>query len=92
MTVVAPGDDILSTLPNYHANLNNFGKQTKYDRLNGTSQAAPMVSALAALIWSKNPALTTKQVRDKIVSSADPIAGSADDFGSGIINMGRALL
>ena len=91
MSVVAPGEDILSTLPNYFANINNFGKQTKYDRLNGTSQAAPMVSALAALIWAEKPNLSAQQVRDKIVSTADPIAGSANDFGSGIINMGRAL-
>ena len=91
MTVVAPGVDVLSTLPNYFVTLNNQGKQTKYDLLNGTSQAAPLVSALAALIWSKWPDLTAAEVRDKITQSATPISGSSNDYGGGMINAETAL-
>lgn len=91
MTVVAPGVDILSSLPNYFVTLNGQGKQTKYDRLDGTSQAAPLVAALASLVWSKQPDLTADQVRDKITQTATPIAGSAQDFGHGIINAEAAL-
>lgn len=92
MTVVAPGVDILSSLPNYFVTLNNQGKQTKYDRLDGTSQATPLVSALAALVWSKWPNLSAAQVRDKITQSANPIAGSASDYGHGMIDAEAALL
>jgi subtilisin family serine protease len=91
MTVVAPGVDILSSLPNYFVTLNNQGKQTKYDRLNGTSQATPLVSALAALVWSKWPQLSAAQVCEKIALSANPITGSASDFGHGMIDAEAAL-
>ncbi|HEY0377878.1 MAG TPA: S8 family serine peptidase [Pyrinomonadaceae bacterium] len=91
MTVVAPGVDILSSLPNYFVTLNQLGKQTKYDRLGGTSQAAPVVAALASLVWSKRLDLTAEQVRDRITQTATPIAGSAQDFGHGIINAEAAL-
>lgn len=91
MTVVAPGTDILSTLPNYFVTLNREGKQTKYDRLDGTSQATPLVSALASLLWTKHPDWTAAQIRDHISSTADRIDGNRDVFGGGIINITRAV-
>lgn len=91
MTVVAPGVGILSTMPNYIVTLNSQGKETKFDLLEGTSQATPFVAALAALVWSKSPHLTAAQVREKIVRTARPIAGSSNDFGSGLINAEAAL-
>jgi hypothetical protein len=54
--VVAPGKQILSTVPD-----------RKYDYLDGTSMAAPMVSGVAALVWSGHPELTYAQVRDRII-------------------------
>lgn len=92
MTVVAPGHDILSTLPNYFVTLNaNNKKEMNFDRLQGTSQAAPLVAALAALVWSESPHLSAAQVRDRITQTATPIDGSAFDFGSGLINAEAAL-
>jgi thermitase len=91
MTVVAPGVDILSTMPNYHVTLNSQGFQTKYDRMRGTSQASPMVAALACLVWSRWPGLSAAQVRQKITTSAKPLSGSQEDFGSGIIDVEKAL-
>lgn len=91
ITVAAPGVDIISALPNYFVTLNDQGKQTKYDRLNGTSQATPLASALAALVWSKWPELSATQVRDKIIQSAHPLSGSVNDFGHGMINAEAAL-
>ena len=90
LTVVAPGVDILSCLPNYRVTLNRHGLSTRYDLMDGTSMATPLVSALAVLIWSKWPALTAEEVRDKITQTADPL-GSQNDFGHGIINAGAAL-
>ncbi len=58
VTVVAPGEDILSTLPN-----NSYGV------LSGTSMAAPHVSGLAALIMSRNPSLSAARVKQCIIST-----------------------
>ncbi|MBI2917438.1 MAG: S8 family serine peptidase [Chloroflexi bacterium] len=59
VTVVAPGEDILSTLPS-----NDYGL------LSGTSMATPHVSGLAALIMSRRPALSAAQVKQCITGSA----------------------
>jgi thermitase len=91
MTVVAPGTEIFSTLPNYSVTLTNEGFATTFDTLEGTSQATALVSALAALVWSKSPHLTATQVRDRITQTATPIPGSSSDFGSGLINAEAAL-
>jgi cell wall-associated protease len=57
--VFAPGVKIWSTLPGG----NNYGNNQ------GTSMAAPVVSGLAALIWSYYPNLTAQQVKDAIVKT-----------------------
>lgn len=38
--------------------------------MHGTSQAAPHVTGAAALMWSLNPSLTAKQVKELLISSA----------------------
>lgn len=62
LDIVAPGSGILSTIPN---NL--------YDTWNGTSMAAPHVSAVAGLILSKYPDLTRLEVVNAIESSAQKV-------------------
>jgi subtilisin family serine protease len=57
--VFAPGEDILSAVPG-----------GGYERLSGTSMAAPVVTGLAALIMSYYPDLTVAQVRQIILDSA----------------------
>ncbi|HEY8311105.1 MAG TPA: S8 family peptidase, partial [Gemmatimonadaceae bacterium] len=57
--VFAPGEDILSSV-----------QGGGYERLSGTSMAAPVVTGLAALIMSYYPALTASQVRQIILDSA----------------------
>jgi thermitase len=91
MTVVAPGVDIVSSLPNYFVTLNDEGKKLNNDLLDGTSQATPLAAGLAALVWSKWPQLSAVQVRDKIIQSADPIPGSFNEYGHGLINAEAAL-
>lgn len=56
--VFAPGTDIYSAYPN---------KSYKY--FSGTSMATPVVSGLAALIWSYYPKLTAVQVKEIIMDS-----------------------
>ena len=71
--VMAPGENILSTLP-YN--------QTGYK--NGTSMAAPHVAGIAALILSVNPQLTGQQVRNIIESTTKKVGNY-----NYIINTGR---
>ncbi|WP_449440192.1 S8 family peptidase [Pedobacter steynii] len=56
--VFAPGVDINSTIPG-----------SKYEKLNGTSMASPVVAGLAALIRSYYPKLTAVEVKDIIMKS-----------------------
>lgn len=55
----APGEDIYSTNAN-----------SSYVYMNGTSMAAPVVSGISALVLSKNPFLTPKQVKSILGKSA----------------------
>ena len=82
--VSAPGMDILSTVPGGGYGLNS-----------GTSMAAPLVAGLAALVWSKNPALTSQEVRTILQGSCDDIDARnpnfVGDLGAGRVNAARAL-
>ena len=80
ISVVAPGVDILSTMP---------AKQNNYGCLSGTSMAAPAVSGLAALLKSQEPNLTTKQIKERIEKGADDLGSSGFDnyYGHGRINV-----
>jgi subtilisin family serine protease len=57
--VFAPGVDILSTIPG-----------GGYERLSGTSMAAPVVTGLAALLMSYYPNLTAADVKHIILTTA----------------------
>jgi thermitase len=82
ITVTAPGDWIYTT--------NNGGG---YGYWYGTSFASPQVAALAALLFSANPALTNSQVVDLIKNNSDDLgaAGFDANYGWGRINAYRAL-
>ena len=83
--VSAPGVNIYSTFPD-----------DNHAFLNGTSMAAPHVAGLAALIWSQNPALSNRQVRQAIETTCDDIdaanPGFAGLLGRGRINAFRATM
>ncbi len=63
VSVAAPGDSIVSTLPN-----NNIGS------LDGTSMAAPLVSGLAALILAQDSNLKADEVKAIIQASGDSVS------------------
>jgi type VII secretion-associated serine protease mycosin len=95
ISVAAPGEDILSTLPMRNVYVTETeGKDTGYDVMDGTSMAAPYVAGLAALVRSQNPRMTAAQVKLRIEKSADDLGdpGFDEQFGHGRINAARAIL
>lgn len=87
-------DGIYSTMPTYAVYLTTYyGYKNNYDFLQGTSQATPYVSGLAALIWSMNPTLTPDAVQSLIEQTADDLGpkGKDPDYGWGRINAQRAI-
>lgn len=79
--LAAPGQDILSTLPG-----------SKYGLLSGTSMAAPMISAAAAALWSKNPGWTYTDVKNRLLQSVDVVPQLRWNLRSGgRLNLARAI-
>ncbi|MFK7755314.1 MAG: S8 family peptidase [Flavobacteriales bacterium] len=57
--IFSPGSDIYSTTP-----------ENNYERLSGTSMAAPVVAGVAALVWSNNPELSAVELKEILIDSA----------------------
>ncbi|HEY9856444.1 MAG TPA: S8 family peptidase [Stenomitos sp.] len=97
--ISAPGVGILSTMPTYKVPLNDFKDSNgtpigqNYALLQGTSMATPIVSGVAALVWSAHPDWTAAQVRERLQSSARDLgaAGKDPEFGSGLVNAAAAV-
>lgn len=81
-------------LPTYACTLTNAGWYQGYDQLQGTSQAAPMVSGLAALILSIAPHMSCDGVQAVMEESAVDVgpAGWDADFGWGRIHAAAELV
>lgn len=90
VTVVAPGSSILSTTPTYAVTI---PVALNYDRLDGTSMATPLVTGLAALMWSRHPGFTNKKIRDGLIATAVKLgAGSFDNaWGNGRVDAFKAV-
>jgi len=70
----------------------------KYKHFGGTSSAAPLVAGVCALILSANPELTSAEVKqilmrtaDKIGNPSDYMNGYSNKFGYGRINADKAV-
>lgn len=75
--IAAPGHAVLSTSPN-----------DQYDVMSGTSQAAPLVAGVAALIKSAHPSWTADQIRAQLVATADAVDAHNPDY-IGLLGAGR---
>ena len=92
--IFAPGVDIYSSIPG-----------SKYENMNGTSMASPVVAGVAAALWSYYPKLKYKQVKSIILETATRYPGkqvtipggdekvSFDSLSSsdGIVNLYKAV-
>jgi hypothetical protein len=86
----APGEQIMTAVP---PSLDDDGTPDGYERLDGTSFSAPMVSAAAAWIRAARADLTPDQVAQVVRLSATDIGrkGYDADTGFGLLNVGAAL-
>ena len=85
--VAAVGEAVTSLSPVGDGILNALGGQDGSSPLSGTSYAAPVVSGLAALIRARFPAMTARQVMQRIESTAHhPPAGWDPFVGNGIVD------
>ncbi len=75
LDVVAPGNSIYST---YNG--------SSYYTLSGTSQAAPHVSGIAALVMSANPSLSSEQVARIIKGTAQKVGGYNYQYSNSHLN------
>jgi subtilisin family serine protease len=58
-----------------------------YDYFDGTSMATPHVSAVAALVWARNPKCTAAQLRNSLAKSALDLGAKGRDkyYGYGLV-------
>lgn len=77
MAVCAPGSKILST-----------DRYDKYQTLSGTSMAAPLVAALASMVWGLRPDWSAAEVKEQLRRTAVDLgeAGPDASFGAGRID------
>ncbi|MEM8936673.1 MAG: S8 family peptidase [Pseudomonadota bacterium] len=104
--IAAPGVEILSLRarrtdfiavsgqPDYTRSSGFVGEQAKYYRASGTSFAAPFVSGVASLVWSKDLSLSAESVKRIILQSATDIETPGWDrlSGYGALDAGQALI
>ena len=86
IAIVAPGVQVLTTL---RRRAGSYG----YASLSGTSMSSPIVSGVAALLFSQHPGWTPDQVRARLVQTAKHLGspGRNDQYGAGRVDAARAL-
>lgn len=76
VAIAAPGVAIRSTMP-----------MGRYDDMDGTSMAAPMISGALAAVWSSRPTAKSGEVIQRVIDTADRIVSISD----GHVELGRRL-
>jgi membrane-anchored mycosin MYCP len=90
--VAAPGENVISLSPSGNGIVNTLESHGGPAALSGTSYAAPVVSGLAALIRSRFPAMTAREVMQRIVATAHhPPAGWDPLVGAGLVDFLAAV-
>ncbi len=85
--IAAPGVSILSTFPVFLDPLD------PYERLSGTSMAAPHVAGVAGLVWSLRPDFRAAQVCGTLLGTAVDLGdvGRDDQYGYGRVDAAAAV-
>ena len=74
--LAAPGSGVYSL----------YGRSyTDYGNLSGTSFSSPIVAAVAAVVYSKNPGISAQEVRNTLYSTATDL-GNTSYYGHGLVN------
>lgn len=93
--LVAPGTDILSTVPRTMASL---ATKTRYDSWDGTSMASPFVAGAAALLYAKRPKskASANAIVKRLISTAKKLPRMrgkkfTSGYGAGLLDLAKAL-
>jgi membrane-anchored mycosin MYCP len=90
--VAAPGEGIVSLDPDGEGLVDTLPALDGEMPISGTSYAAPVVSAIAALVRSRSPELTARQVMQRIEDTAHrPAAGWDPVVGHGVVDALAAM-
>jgi hypothetical protein len=84
VALAAPGVDVPSTA------WSGAGRGM-YASQSGTSIAAPHVSGAAAILWALRPDLAAADIAEALRSNADKVGSADAGYGSGILNVARAV-
>lgn len=89
--VAGPGEAVVSLDPR-HSGVVNKNRNANGAAIMGTSYAAPVVSGLAALVRSRFPKLSARQVMQRIEATAHRSTGGWNPMvGNGIVDLQAAL-
>lgn len=94
VNLTAPGDYIYSTLPTKAYGMQSvpgLSSALNYDFLSGTSMAAPVVSGVAALVWTTQYGTSPTSVVSRLLTTADKISGTGTNWADGKVNAGNAV-
>ena len=90
--VAAPGEAVVSLDPDGEGLIDTAPGSDEPLPISGTSYAAPVVTGIAALIRSRDPQLTARQVMQRIEDTAHrPAAGWDSQVGHGVVDAQAAI-
>jgi membrane-anchored mycosin MYCP len=90
--VAAPGEGIVSLDPDGEGLVSKLSSAADPMPISGTSYAAPVVSGIVALVRSRSPELTARQVMQRIEATAhQPAAGWDSVVGHGVVDAVAAV-
>lgn len=91
--LLAPGDPIISVLPTGYVAAAPLQVDATHYKSQGTSQAAPQVAGIVALLFQMNSCLTAAEVKTALMNSADTTQSGyeAAKDGAGKIDAAAAL-
>jgi membrane-anchored mycosin MYCP len=90
--VAAPGEDIVSLDPDGEGLVSSLPTAGEPMPISGTSYAAPVVTGIVALVRSRSPELTARQVMRRIEETAHrPAAGWNPVVGHGVVDALAAI-